>query len=376
MRRKTLWPLVLAAVLSGVLAAPESSKESDDNESPERAAASEADDKERGGVVDSSVHHRVSRQLLDGWRPTDGISALENVDDILRSTIPSLDRFQCLERVMCSMASATNLFSPESLLNPGVQSTLEQTFQQGLIQDPSLVQQGFPQGFPQQTGFPQQQVLQQGFPQQQVLQQGFPQQQVFAQGFPPQQAFPQQPAFQQPFPQQGFGPPPAGSFNPQFQPPPSQFTQTGFQQFAPFGGAAFRENQDGQPVERQGTRPQGIRRQPVRRRQRNGFLNLLSNLGLNFGKRKKRDLLSDIVSGFTGERFMGLLDRMMESYSFHPYTHAAYMGYSGNECNRLYPSCPSSAEEMIDVFNNIHRHYPNGIPFKDKMPWPLNVLLP
>ncbi|XP_042868278.1 uncharacterized protein LOC122250752 [Penaeus japonicus] len=371
MRWKGLWLLVLAAVVSAGLAAPESSKESDDNgnrlddspSSSESGAAEAAVSGAAGAAAAATSGGFFEPQLRQI------LGTLENVDDMLRSTIPSLDRFQCLERVMCSMAS----FSPESLqtlLNPGAQPALDPNLQQGLIQDPSLVQQGFPQGFPQQ------QVFQQGFPQQQVFQQGFPQQQVFAQGFPQQQAIQQQLAFQQPVPQQGFGPPPAGSFNPQFQAPPSQFAQSSFQQFAPFAGAGFRENQEGQPLERQSTRPQGVRRRPIRRRQRNGFLNFLNNLGLNFGKRKKRDLFSDLVSGFTGNRFMGLLDQMMESYSFHPYTHAAYMGYSGNSCDRLYPSCPSSAEEMIDVFNNLHRHYPNGIPFKDKMPWPLNVLLP
>lgn len=68
----------------------------------------------------------------------------------------------------------------------------------------------------------------------------------------------------------------------------------------------------------------------------------------------------------------------MTRYSFYPYTHAAYMGLSGSpqSCETLYPSCPSTAEEMIDLFNNIHRYYPDGIPFKENLPWPFNVLLP
>lgn len=85
--------------------------------------------------------------------------------------------------------------------------------------------------------------------------------------------------------------------------------------------------------------------------------------------------LGTIVSLFPVIR---LLDQMMTRYSFYPYTHAAYMGISGSpeSCEKLYPSCPSTAEEMIDLFNNIHRYYPDGIPFKENLPWPFNVLLP
>jgi len=94
--------------------------------------------------------------------------------------------------------------------------------------------------------------------------------------------------------------------------------------------------------------------------------------------RQKRQAITDLLSSFTSNRFMGLIDQMMTRYSFYPYTHAAYMGYTGspNQCETLYPSCPSTPEEMIDVFNNMHKHFPGGVPYKERMPWPLNVLLP
>ena len=69
---------------------------------------------------------------------------------------------------------------------------------------------------------------------------------------------------------------------------------------------------------------------------------------------------------------------MAERYSFYPYTHAAYMGMTrGTDfCSRQYSGCPSSPEEMINIVNNLHRHYPNGFPFKDQIPWPFNMFLP
>lgn len=84
---------------------------------------------------------------------------------------------------------------------------------------------------------------------------------------------------------------------------------------------------------------------------------------------------STITKMFHGFR---VLDQMMTRYSFYPYTHAAYMGLRGSSesCETLYPRCPSTAEDMINVFNNIHKHYPDGIPFKENLPWPFNMLLP
>jgi len=75
---------------------------------------------------------------------------------------------------------------------------------------------------------------------------------------------------------------------------------------------------------------------------------------------------------------MKVLDGYMEGYSFHPYTHAAYRGYTSRAgtCGSLYPRCPDSANDMLDFVNNIHSYFPNGIPFRDSLPWPIRMMLP
>nr|XP_045601491.1 fibrous sheath CABYR-binding protein-like [Procambarus clarkii] len=321
---------------------------------------------------------------------------------MLRSTIPSYDRFQCLERLMCSMA--TTQIQPEASSPVQPQPAINSPIQQ-VAQDASAVQQGFP-------GFQQPPIFQQG-PQNALLQNpglqtsafqppafqnpgfqgpGFQSPGFQSPGF--QSPGFQSPGFQNPtlqnpaFQSPQFQPPP-GQFLPQFQAPPSgQVGQGNFQSLQSFPGANFqspfpnqRENLDtpAQNTVRREHGPPLLRRRPIRRRrpQRNGFFSFLSGLG----KRKKRSVLDDVLGGlggFTSNRFLGLLDQMMTQYSFYPYTHAAYMGYTGSpdRCETMYPSCPSTPEEMIDVFNNIHKYYPGGVPFKDKLPWPLSFLLP
>ncbi|XP_066960969.1 uncharacterized protein [Macrobrachium rosenbergii] len=318
------------------------------------------------------------------------LGALENVDDMLRTTIPSLDRFNCLERVVCSvMSGGTSAISesPVSPITSALQQAFDPTFQQGIIQDPQTVsqellnnpalQQLFSQGQGSQTQALQgllsqiSSIQQQNPAQNPAFQQGFPPPNpAFQQGFPPPNAafhpgFSHNPAFGAPPPPPP--PPPPPGFHPQFHP------QQGFTNTFP----NFRENPETEGTQRRSSvpRPQR-RRKPPTRRERNGFFDFLGRLGL--GRRKKRDLLDDILGGFTSQGFMGILDQMMDQYSFYPYTHAAYMGYTGSpeRCEKLYPECPSTAEQLVDVFNNIHRHYPNGIPYKDRFPWPLNILLP
>ncbi|XP_071521885.1 uncharacterized protein [Panulirus ornatus] len=343
LRRLGLAALLLASLLLADVTAQD--EENEDNSLDETPTTADETAAGTAGAAASGLFGPQLRVIL---------GALENVDDMLRTTIPTVDRFQCLERLMCSLSSS----QPEPT-SPQVPSLpiFDPTFQQGFIQDPSAVLQGFP-----------------GFQQDPALQQA--------------------PTFQNP----SFQPPPAAQFTPQFRPPPSeQFGQGSFQTLQAFPGGTgfqntfpnFRENPESQvqnTIRRQSRPPVLRQRRPIRRRpQRRGFLGFLSGLGkrkkrsvFDDGKRKKRNVFEDLIGGFTSDRFLGLLDQMMTQYSFYPYTHAAYMGYTGDprRCENLYPSCPTTPEEMIDVFNNIHRYFPGGIPFKDKLPWPLNILLP
>ncbi|XP_063844412.1 uncharacterized protein LOC135091022 [Scylla paramamosain] len=342
------------------------------------------------GVDGGSPHHRVRRQGLDGFSFTkDGLLALERLDIFLRDTIPNVDRFKCMERLMCYLTSSQ--FTSSDPEFPGGQIPgFDPTFQQGLILDPTTIQQSL-SGLAQNPG-----ILQQGL---QTL--------VGGQGL---QGLVQNPALQQTlgqvipsFQNSAFQNP---TFqNPTFQnpaiPSPGFHTQNdGFQVAFP----VFRESPDTtsrvsspdssssspdssgaasapqvvqqqQPLRRQPVRRQPVRRRPVRRRpQRRGFLDFLSGLG----RRKKRSIFDDLLSGANSRTFMGVLDQMMSRYSFYPYTHAAFMGLTGapDSCERLYSTCPTTPEQMLDLFNNIHKHYPDGIPYKENLPWPLNYLLP
>ena len=64
--------------------------------------------------------------------------------------------------------------------------------------------------------------------------------------------------------------------------------------------------------------------------------------------------------------------------SLYPYTRAALLGYMGSPktCDQLYPQCPTTTDELIDTFNNLRSYFPNGVPFKERMPAPLRFLLP
>ena len=64
--------------------------------------------------------------------------------------------------------------------------------------------------------------------------------------------------------------------------------------------------------------------------------------------------------------------------SLYPYTRAALMGYMGdhNTCAELYKNCPTNTDELIHTFNNLRSYFPNGVPFKEKLPAPLRFMLP
>ncbi|XP_042213647.1 uncharacterized protein LOC121860553 isoform X2 [Homarus americanus] len=362
--RWRLWCVVVTVALAGA-------DEGDNNEGNSLDGASTTAGEGAAAVAAAATTATASGIFGPQLRVI--LGALENVDDMLRSTLPDVDRFQCLERLMCSLASSQLEPDTPSLPVPSLPA-FDPTFQQGFIQDSSTIQQGF------------QQVLQQG------LQNPAFQNPAF------QNAAFQNPAFQNPaFQNPAFRPPPpAGSF-PQFHPPPTgQVGQGSFQTFQPTIGGTnfqnsfqnFRENPDTltqNPNRRENRPPLLRRRRPIRRRpQRNGFLSFLSDLGrrkkrsASDSSRQERSIFDTLFSGFTSQTVMGLLDQMTTQYSFHPYTHAAYMGYSGSprRCESMYPACPSTPEEMIEVFNNFHKYYPSGIPFKDNLPWPLNVMLP
>ncbi|XP_068239367.1 uncharacterized protein [Palaemon carinicauda] len=372
------WVTILLASL--VVAAP-SSEENAGNKLDETSSANSIEP--GAALVASAADPSVDAGGLLGPQLRYILGALENVDDMLRTTLPNLDRFRCLERVVCSVMSG-GIPGAESLLSsispPPGQAAFDPNFQQGIIQNPQTVLQeslqspALQQLFSQGQG-PSLQALQGLISQIPSIQQQSPLQQ----GFPPPN-----PAFQQGFP------PPNPAFHPGFAAPPPPPPPPGFQfppqqAFQPFADGTsfqnsflnFRENPETQNTHRRSSNRRPVRRRkPARRREGNGFLNFLGSLGL--GRRKKRDLLSDILGGFSSQGFMGVFDQMLDQYSFYPYTHAAFMGYSGTPqtCEQLYPQCPSSAEQLVDVFNNIHRHYPEGIPYKENFPWPLNVLLP
>ncbi|MPC34929.1 hypothetical protein E2C01_028333 [Portunus trituberculatus] len=319
------------------------------------------------GVDGGSPHHRVRRQGLDGFSFTkDGLLALERLDIFLRDTIPNVDRFNCMERLMCYLSSS-QFISSEPEFPGGQIPGFDPTFQQGLILDPTNIQQSL-SGLAQNPG-----VLQQGL-------QGL----LGGQGL---QGLVQNPALQQGLGQviPTFQNP--ALHNPTFQnpaiPSPGFHTQNdGFQVAFP----VFRENPDttgrvsspdtsGAASVPQVVQQRPVRRRPFRRRpQRRGFLDFLSGLG----KRKKRSIFDDLLSGVNARTFMNVLDQMMSRYSFYPYTHAAFMGMTGSpdSCARLYSSCPTTPDQMLDFFNNIHKHYPDGIPYKENLPWPFNQLLP
>ena len=48
---------------------------------------------------------------------------------------------------------------------------------------------------------------------------------------------------------------------------------------------------------------------------------------------------------------------------------------SQTETRMHYCRCPDSASDMLDFVNNFHSYFPNGVPFRDRMPWPLRDLL-
>lgn len=64
--------------------------------------------------------------------------------------------------------------------------------------------------------------------------------------------------------------------------------------------------------------------------------------------------------------------------SLYPYTRAALMGYMGNvdKCKELYPDCPTTMDEAIHTFNNLRQFFPEGIPFRDRIPAPLRYFIP
>ncbi|KAF2355039.1 hypothetical protein FHG87_014207 [Trinorchestia longiramus] len=99
--------------------------------------------------------------------------------------------------------------------------------------------------------------------------------------------------------------------------------------------------------------------------------------GKRISSRRAR-FLDSFVNGWSAKTFLGLLDQLMDGYSFHPYTHAAYMGYTGRAgtCQSMYPRCPDSTSDWLDFMNNFHRYFPEGMPFRDNLPWPLNLLVP
>ncbi|KAK7084163.1 hypothetical protein SK128_025903 [Halocaridina rubra] len=364
-------------------------------------------------------HHRESRQTFDGFRLNealkDGILALEGVDGIFRD-IPKIDKLQCVERVLCSVIAYRNGVSES--VGPAIPNPLQAfdpTFQQGVIQNPEIVQQEilqnplfsrwlmsllsqFPnfadiqrayednpsallqllaglatenQATPSQgvTGFHSENpsALAQGL--QYHSSGGSHQQSDFPQHILPQQEFAQSPSFHT----QTFVPPPPPVYHHRFQPPTRQTFGQPFQNSYP----NFRENQDSsgaaqnsQYTLRRNTAPHR-RRKPQRG---NIFMDFLGRLGI--GKRKKRSLFENIASQFASKSMFGFLDQLMDKYSFYPYTRAALMGYSGESCENEYKACPSTAEDMLEFFNNMYKHYPEGFPFKDNMPWLLQALLP
>jgi len=97
--------------------------------------------------------------------------------------------------------------------------------------------------------------------------------------------------------------------------------------------------------------------------------------------RNKRGILDSLLgtfNAFSPDMMLRLVDQYMigQQNSLYPYTHASMMGYTGSpqRCERLYPTCPTNPDEMIHVFNNIRRYYPDGMPFADQLPWPLRDL--
>ncbi|XP_047737851.1 uncharacterized protein LOC108680257 isoform X2 [Hyalella azteca] len=122
------------------------------------------------------------------------------------------------------------------------------------------------------------------------------------------------------------------------------------------------------------SRIQAINREVLKEAARNGTS---SFSGRKISGRRAR-FLDSFINGWSAKTFLGLLDNLMDGYSFHPYTHAAYMGYTSRAgtCQAMYPRCPDSANDWLDFMNNFNRYFPDGVPFRDSLPWPLNLLLP